>query len=51
MAGDSKLPGAHFIIGGDGTHRGAYEMAELMKEKNWTALHLGCRVTHSSWAM
>jgi esterase/lipase len=35
MAGDSKLPGAHFIIGGDGTHRGAYEMAELMKEKNW----------------
>lgn len=27
--------GAHFIIGGDGTHRGAHEMAELMKEKNW----------------
>lgn len=32
---------AHFIIGGDGTHRGAHEMAELMKEKNWNCSVVG----------
>ena len=36
--------GAHFIIGGDGTHRGAYDIAELMKVKQWN-----CSVPWQAW--
>ncbi|CAK8999482.1 unnamed protein product, partial [Durusdinium trenchii] len=32
---------AHFIIGGDGTHRGAYDIAELMKQKKWDCSVVG----------
>jgi len=32
---------AHFIIGGDGTHRGAHECADLMVAKNWNCSVVG----------
>ncbi|CAE7656161.1 PFK5, partial [Symbiodinium pilosum] len=32
---------AHFIIGGDGTHRGAFDCAELMKAKGWNCSVVG----------
>eukprot|EP00930_Biecheleria_cincta_P074046 TRINITY_DN6127_c0_g3_i2.p1 TRINITY_DN6127_c0_g3~~TRINITY_DN6127_c0_g3_i2.p1 ORF type:complete len:2608 (+),score=545.13 TRINITY_DN6127_c0_g3_i2:58-7881(+) len=32
---------AHFIIGGDGTHKGAYDMTQMMKAKNWNCAVVG----------
>eukprot|EP00931_Biecheleriopsis_adriatica_P041482 TRINITY_DN23703_c0_g1_i1.p1 TRINITY_DN23703_c0_g1~~TRINITY_DN23703_c0_g1_i1.p1 ORF type:complete len:2979 (-),score=657.34 TRINITY_DN23703_c0_g1_i1:1-8937(-) len=32
---------AHFIIGGDGTHLGAYDMTQMMKSKNWNCSVVG----------
>ncbi|OLP82881.1 6-phosphofructokinase 3 [Symbiodinium microadriaticum] len=32
---------AHFIIGGDGTHRGAFDCAQLVKAKGWNCSVIG----------